>query len=601
MSSTLLSRRDLRFLLHDWLDVTRLTERPRYAEHSRDTFDAVLDLAERVATERFAPHNRAADRTEPTVHEGRVRMIPQVKEALDAFAQTGLLAATMDSSIGGMQLPHVVQAACFAWFQAANVATSAYPFLTLGNANLLLAHGSAEQVDTWVRPMVEGRFFGTMCLSEPHAGSSLADVTTRAEPQDNGTYRLYGTKMWISGGDHELAENIVHLVLARIPGGPPGVKGISLFIVPKVLLDDDGALGARNDVVLVGLNHKLGYRGTTNTLLNFGEGVHRPGGRPGAVGYLVGEPHQGLAQMFHMMNEARIGVGAGATALGYTGYLKSVEYGRQRPQGRPVADKDPTAPQVPIVAHADVRRMLLAQKSYVEGALALILYCGRLLDEERTAPDPADRERAHLLLELLTPIAKSWPSQWCLAANDLAIQVHGGYGYTRDYDVEQHWRDNRLNAIHEGTHGIQALDLLGRKATMAGGAGLALLLDTIRATVTRAWKAEGEAAELAGALGAALDRVALVTRRLWSTGDPEVALANASVYLEAVGHVVIAWMWLEQLLAVEGADESDGDFLAGKRQAARYFFRYELPRTGPQFDLLESLDRTTLDMRDTWL
>ncbi|RKN51157.1 acyl-CoA dehydrogenase [Micromonospora endolithica] len=600
MSSTLLSRRDLRFLLHDWLDVTRLTERPRYAEHSRETFDAVLDLAERVATERFAPHNRAADRTEPTVDGGRVRIIPQVGEALDAFAQTGLLAAAMDESIGGMQLPHVVQAACFAWFQAANVGTSAYPFLTLGNANLLLAHGSPEQVDTWVRPMVEGRFFGTMCLSEPQAGSSLADVTTRAEPQDDGTHRLYGTKMWISGGDHELAENIVHLVLARIPGGPPGVKGISLFIVPKVLLDGDGALGARNDVVLVGLNHKLGYRGTTNTLLNFGEGVHRPGGRPGAVGYLVGEPHQGLAQMFHMMNEARIGVGAGATALGYTGYLKSLAYARQRPQGRPVADKDPTAPQVPIIAHADVRRMLLAQKSYVEGALALILYCGRLLDEERTAPDPADRQRAHLLLDMLTPIAKSWPSQWCLAANDLAIQVHGGYGYTRDYDVEQHWRDNRLNAIHEGTHGIQALDLLGRKVTMAGGAGLSLLVDTIRATVTRAWKAEGEAAELAGALGAALDRVALVTRRVWSTGDPQVALANASVYLEAVGHVVVAWMWLEQLLAVEAAGTADEDFLAGKRQASRYFFRYELPRTGPQFDLLESLDRTTLDTRDTW-
>lgn len=605
MPSTLLSRRDLRFLLHEWLEVARLTERSRYAEHSRETFDAVLDLAEQVATERFAPHNRAADLTEPTFDGQRVRLIPQVKAALDVFAETGLLAASLDSSVGGMQLPHAVAAACFAWFQAANVATSAYPFLTLGNANLLLAHGSAEQVDTWVRPMVRGRFFGTMCLSEPQAGSSLADITTRAEPQDDGTYRLHGTKMWISGGDHELAENIVHLVLARIPGGPPGVKGISLFIVPKVLLGDDGALGARNDVVLVGLNHKLGYRGTTNTLLNFGEGVHRPGGRPGAVGYLVGEPHQGLAQMFHMMNEARIGVGAGATALGYTGYLKSLAYARQRPQGRPVADKDPTVPQVPIVAHADVKRMLLAQKSYVEGAFALVLYCGRLLDEQRTAPAEADRDRARLLLDVLTPITKSWPSQWCLAANDLAIQVHGGYGYTRDYDVEQHWRDNRLNPIHEGTHGIQALDLLGRKVTMRDGAGLALLVDTIRATVGRAWKAEGEPAELAARLGGALDRVSLVTRRLWERGEPELALANASVYLEAVGHVVIAWMWLEQLLAVEtasGPTDSGDDvaFYAGKRQAARYFFRYELPRTGPQFDLLESLDRTTLEMREDW-
>ncbi|SCG64489.1 acyl-CoA dehydrogenase [Micromonospora humi] len=599
-SELLLSRRDLAFLLHDWLDVTRLTERPRYAEHSRETFDAVLDLAARVAAERFAPHNRAADTSEPTVDSGRVRTIPQVKAALDAFADTGLFAATLDESVGGMQLPHAVAAAAFAWFQAANVGTSAYPFLTLGNANLLLAHGSPEQVDTWVRPMVEGRFFGTMCLSEPQAGSSLADLTTRAEPQDDGTYRITGTKMWISAGDHELAENIVHLVLARIPGGPPGVQGLSLFVVPKVLLDDDGALGPRNDVVLVGLNHKLGYRGATNTLLNFGEGVHRPYGRAGAVGYLVGQPHRGLALMFHMMNEARIGIGAGATALGYTGYLKSVAYARQRPQGRPVTDKDPTTPQVPIVAHPDVRRMLLAQKSYVEGALALVLYCGRLLDEEKTAPAEADRERAHLLLELLTPIAKSWPSQWCLAANDLAIQVHGGYGYTRDYDVEQHWRDNRLNAIHEGTHGIQALDLLGRKVTMRDGAALELLLEAMRATVDRAWKADGFAADLAGRLGTAVDRIAVVTRRLWATGDPELALANASVYLEAVGHVVIAWLWLEQVLAVDASKSPADEFSAGKRAAARYFYRWELPKVGPQFDLLESLDRTTLDMRESW-
>nr|WP_307849136.1 acyl-CoA dehydrogenase [Micromonospora sp. U56] len=601
MSSTLLSRRDLRFLLYEWLDAPRLTERPRYAEHSRETFDDVLDLAERVAVEHFAPHNRAADTSEPVVDGGRVRMIPQVKAALDVFAGTGLLGASMDESVGGLQLPHVVSAAAFGFLQAANVSTAAYPFLTLGNANLLLAHGSAAQVDTFVRPMVEGRFFGTMCLSEPQAGSSLADITTRAEPQDDGSHRLFGTKMWISGGDHELAENIVHLVLARIPGGPPGVKGISLFIVPKVLIGPDGTLGARNDVVLVGLNHKMGYRGTTNTLLNFGEGVHRPDGRPGAVGYLVGEPHQGLAQMFHMMNEARIGVGAGATALGYTGYLKSLAYARQRPQGRPLADKDPTVPQVPIVAHPDVRRMLLAQKSYVEGALALVLYCGRLLDEEKTAPDPADRARAHLLLDMLTPIAKSWPSQWCLAANDLAIQVHGGYGYTRDYDVEQHWRDNRLNPIHEGTHGIQALDLLGRKATMDGGAGLSLLLETISATVSRAWKADGEAAGLAAQLGAAVDRIAGTTRRLWATGDPALALADASLYLEAVGHVVVAWMWLEQLLVVDAAPPSaDPDFYAGKRQAAGYFFRYELPRTAAQFDLLDSLDRTTSDMQESW-
>jgi butyryl-CoA dehydrogenase len=416
-------------------------------------------------------------------------------------------------------------------------------------------------------------------------------VTTRAVEQADGSYRLFGSMMWISGGDHELSENIVHLVLAKIPGSPAGVKGISLFIVPKYLVNPDGSLGERNDVVLAGLNHKMGCRGTTNALLNFGESG------TGAVGYLVGEANHGLSYMFHMMNEARIGVGAGAMSLGYTGYLKSVDYARERPQGRPIAAKDPSVPQVPIIEHADIRRMLLAQKSYVEGALALILYCGKLVDEENTAPEQADRERAHLLLEMLTPIAKSWPSQWCLAADDLAIQIHGGYGYTREYDVEQHYRDNRLNAIHEGTHGIQGLDLLGRKVTMQGGAGLALLTETIGATIARASAAGGLAAELAGSLTAILARVGEVTATLWSTGDPELALANSSVYLEAVGHVVVAWLWLEQVLATGAATDA---FYEGKRAAARFFFRYELPKVGPQLDLLASLDRTTLDVEDAW-
>ena len=590
MPSRLLSRRDLDFLLYEWLDVELLTKRARFSEHSREVFDAVLELSEQVATRHFATHNKLGDANEPTFDGERVHLIPEVKAALDVFAETGLLASSMDAEVGGLQLPAVVAGACFLWFQAANVGTSSYPFLSIGNANLLLAHGTPEQVDTYVRPMLQGRFFGTMCLSEPQAGSSLADVTTRAEPQSDGSYRVFGNKMWISAGEHELSDNIVHLVLAKIPGSPPGVKGISLFVVPKVVVET----GERNDVVLAGLNHKMGYRGTTNTMLNFGEGVHTPGAAPGAVGFLVGEANRGLSYMFHMMNEARIGVGAGATALGYTGYLQSVDYARQRPQGRPVAAKDPRAPQVPIIEHPDVRRMLLAQKAYVEGALALILYCARLVDEEKTANDAADRHRAHLLLDVLTPIAKSWPSQWCLEANSLAIQVHGGYGYTREYDVEQLYRDNRLNPIHEGTHGIQGLDLLGRKMTMQDGAGLTLLLDTIAATVART---TGELATLGAALQAMAGRVGEVTTKLWSTGDPELALANSTVYLEAVGHVVVAWVWLEQLLA---AQAGTGPFYEGKRQAGRWFFRWELPKVTAQLDLLASLDRTTLDMDERW-
>jgi alkylation response protein AidB-like acyl-CoA dehydrogenase len=596
VTSTLISRRDLDFLLYEWLDVELLAKRSRYAAHSRETFDAVLDLSEQVATRHFATHNRKADEHEPTFDGERVHLIPEVGEALDVFNQTGLIGAAMDERVGGMQVPAVVASACFSWFQAANVGTSSYPFLTIANANLLLSHGTEEQVQTWVSPMVEGRFFGTMCLSEVQAGSSLADVATTAVPQDDGTYRITGSKMWISAGEHDLSENIVHLVLAKVPGGPPGVKGISLFIVPKVLVEPDGTLGERNDVVLAGLNHKMGFRGTTNTVLNFGEGKHTPGGSAGAVGYLVGEEHQGLAYMFHMMNEARIGVGGGATALGYSGYLHALEYAKIRPQGRPLSAKDPSAAQVPIIQHADVRRMLLAQKCYVEGAMALVLYCGRLVDEERSAESEEDRARAHLLLEVLTPIAKSWPSQWCLAANDLAIQVLGGYGYTRDYPVEQLYRDNRLNPIHEGTHGIQGLDLLGRKVVMQGGAGLQQLVETLSPTVDRA-RAVDALAPLAEQLQAAVDRLVAVTAQLWAGGDVERALANASVYLEAAGHIVVAWLWIEQALAAQGRT---GSFYDGKRQACRFFFRYELPRTGPQLDLLASLDTTTLDMAEEW-
>lgn len=585
-----LSRRDLDFMLYEWLDATALIERERYSEHSRETFDSILDLSEDIAVKRFAPHNKKADQNEPTMGaDGKVEMIDEVGAALDEFSKAGFIAAQFDEEVGGMQLPTVVTRAAMAWFQSANASTSSYPFLTMANANLLVEYGTDEQIDTWVRPMLEGRFFGTMCLSEPQAGSSLADITTKAVPVDDGSYRITGTKMWISGGDHELSENIVHLVLAKAPDGGPGVKGISLFVVPKFLAD-----GTRNDVVLVGLNHKMGNRGTTNTLLNFGEGKYQPAPETGAVGYLVGDVHRGLSYMFRMMNEARIGVGFLATSLGYAGYQQSLEYAKTRTQGRVPTSKDPASAPVPIIEHADVKRMLLAQKSYVEGALALGLYCSKLVDEQQTAPSPEEAARIEFLLDVLTPIAKSWPSQWCLEANSLAIQVLGGYGYTKEFDVEQLYRDNRLNPIHEGTHGIQGLDLLGRKVVMKGGAGLQLLVDAISATIDRAASVDADKAD---ALRAAVDRLVEVTGQLWSAGDPAVSLANSSIYLEAAGHVVIAWMWLEQLIAADGGQ---GDFYDGKRAASQYFYRYELPRTGPQFDLLADLDRTTLDADPNW-
>ncbi len=611
MSEPLIERSLLAFLLYDWLDAEALTARPRFADHGRETFDAALDAADLLAREAFAPHNREADLDEPHLEGDRVRLIAPVKRALDAFSAAGFMAAGADADFGGMQLPTLVEKACFAHFNAANVGTAGYALLTVGNASLLLAHASTAQIDAFARPQLAGRFFGTMCLSEPQAGSSLADITTRAVPDGDSPfgprYRVHGNKMWISGGEHELTGNIVHLVLAKIPQPdgslPAGAKGISIFIVPRVLVNRDGTLGARNDVALAGLNHKCGWRGTVNTLLNFGEDRHPVEGRAGAVGYLIGAPGDGLRIMFHMMNEARIGVGLGATMLGYAGFRYALAYARSRPQGRPLGagGKDARSPQVPIVEHSDVRRMLLAQKAYAEGALALNLYCARLVDDERTAPDEAVRREAHQVLELLTPIAKSWPSEWCLEANSLAIQVLGGYGYTRDYPVEQYWRDNRLNMIHEGTHGIQALDLLGRKVLQHGGAGLALLARRIGITVqAAAGSADADSRRCGQALGAAAARIGDVTRALWRDGDAAAALAHATPYLQAFGHTVLAWVWL-QLRLTAATRPADDAFAQGIRHSSRYFFAYELPKVAAWLAAAEAGDDTLQTTQPEWL
>ncbi len=594
--SLILSRRDIDFLLFEWLDVEALFERPRYADHDRDTVNATLDLCQSMAEELFAPHNKSADHDEPVMQaDGSVLLPAEIKTALDALGASGMLGASQGVEYGGTQLPFVVDKAAFAWLQAANPGTAGYALLTMAAANLLIEHGSEEQIELYAKPLLEGRYFGTMCLSEPQAGSSLADIRTRAVSQADGSHRLFGNKMWISGGEQSLSESIVHLVLARTEGAPAGVKGLSLFIVPRDLPAGEGR--ERNDVALAGLNHKMGQRGTVNTLLNFGEGRYLPGGQPGAIGYRIGSEGQGLGIMFTMMNEARIAVGTSAAAIGYTGYLHALDYARTRPQGRPAGAKDANAPQVPIVRHADIRRMLLTQKAYVEGALGLNLYCARLVDDLRSGPE-GEREAKALLLDLLTPIAKSWPSQFCLEANNLAIQVHGGYGYTRDYNVEQFYRDNRLNPIHEGTHGIQALDLLGRKVVMKGGAALEVFRTTVEASCARGSAMGGDAAEHADAVGALLTRVCATTARLHQLDDAELRLANAAVYLELFGHLTLSWIWLEQLMAAAG---KAGDFYDGKRAAARFFRKWELPRTGPMIDLLESFDRTTLDLEPGWL
>ncbi|MCB1382580.1 MAG: acyl-CoA dehydrogenase [Notoacmeibacter sp.] len=601
-----LNRDTLDFLVHDWLDAEGLTARPRYAAHSRETFDQLLDLARRMAENEFLPSFKPGDRDEPELkQDGTVSVHPLIAKAVRAYLDAGFQLATIPEAHGGMQMPHLVASAAKAFFQAGNVAAGAYPMLSTGNTRVLLTRGSESLIRHFAEPQLEGRALGTMCLSEPQAGSSLGDITTRAEFECEdaiGTrYRLTGRKMWISGGDHDITPDICHLVLAKIPGPdgklPAGTRGISIFAVPKrIPAEAEGTDGpVRNDVAVAGLNHKMGYRGTTNCLLNFGEGTaFRPFGKAGAVGYLIGEAGEGLAIMFLMMNEARIGVGLGAAAQAWRGFLLSAQYASERLQGRAPGDRN-AEKQVPLVEHADIRRILLAQKAYAEGALALCLYSARLVDVIASSTDGGERDEAEMLLALLTPVNKTFPSEYGPLANSLAIQCHGGYGYTRDFDVEQLYRDNRLNPIHEGTTGIQAMDLLGRKIFADKGAGLKLLAARVGETLGKARNAGGfetEAASLEKALG---DVGAAVAAQ---GGTPETAFANATPLLFAFGHLVVGWQWLDQALAAERAQASgrvSAVFAAGKRAACRYFFDFEMPQIAGWLAPFASGSRAALD------
>jgi len=585
----LIDRATLDFYLNDWLGLDELLVRPAFAEHSGESVAAMLDTADRLAQSHFLPHFKKADAQEPVHGPEGAQVIPEIRAAIAAYAGAGFAAAPFAPEIGGLGVPNLVHTAATAFFMAANVPTASYSMLTVGNAGLIAHFGTAKQVEIFVTPELEGRWTGTMCLSEPQAGSSLADITTRAvedgEDELGPRYKLTGNKMWISGGDHDAAENIVHLVLAKIPGSDgkliAGSKGISIFIVPKFLLD-----GSRNDVTLAGLNHKMGFRGTTNCLLNLGE-------KGGAVGWRVGEIGQGLPIMFQMMNEARIGVGLGATMMGYRGYRLALDYARVRPQGRAIGSRDVASKQLPIIEHADVKRMLLACKAYSEGALALILYCSKLVDDAKTALSEEARAEAEAVLGLLTPVAKTWPSEFALAANDIAIQVHGGYGYTRDFDVEQLYRDNRLNPIHEGTTGIQALDLLGRKIFKDGGRIFAQFGARVMAVIAAApADFENEAVALRAAWGALGETLEALRG---ANGEAEM-LANATNFLSAFGHVVVGFIWLSLVAKLPG----DGDFAAGKKAAARFYFAFEMPKVAAWLAPVAARDRLTVTMRDEW-
>ncbi len=596
--SEIVDRRNLDFILFEMLKIQELFEEERYQDYDRDAVGAMLDVSEQIAEKYYLPIAGKLDANEPQYVDGKVQIIPEVGEAIAAFANAGMFGVGFDEDVGGLQLPWVVTTAINGLFMAANLAVANYAFLTVAAANMLNAFGDDTQKSTFLPAMLTGKWFGTMCLSEPNAGSSLGDITTRAIQNDDGSFNIIGSKMWISGGDHEMAENIIHMVLAKTNTKSAGVKGISLFIVPKYKLDENGKPNEFNHVALAGLNHKMGQRGTVNCLLNFGEAGD-------TVGYMIGEPNNGLKYMFHMMNEARVGVGHASVMSGLAGYLHSLAYAKERRQGRLPYASDPSNAQVPIIAHADVKRMLLMQKSAVEGGLALTSYCAYLVDKQKVCNGDVGAKNIELLLGILTPVAKSWPAEHCLEANKWAMQVLGGYGYARDYPVERHYRDNRLNHIHEGTFGIQGRDVLGRKMQIENGRCLQLLKVEMQKTMDEA-RQFGQLSDQVKNLSAALFSVELATRKVVDCKDKNISLANATLYLDAFGIVVVAWLWLWQgVIALQALTDDDlvkaeVGFYQGKYQCSKYFYTYELPKIYPSLNIVAELDDICVTMDEDY-
>ena len=600
MPAPMMNERDLEFMLYELFDSELLVKRERYQDHDRQTFNEVINTAKTMAEKCFLPIRQKLDTHQPTFDGKKIHLIPELKTAFDAVIDSGIASATADYELSGMQLPPIVASVATSYLTAAGGTGMGYSALTSANCNLLQAHGSQVLIDTWVKPMRSGRFAGTMAMTEPGSGSGLGDLTTKAIKQDDGTYRISGSKIFISGGDHNLSENIVHLVLARLQGAPKGIKGISLFVVPKFLVNDDGSIGADNEVALAGLFHKMGGRAQTSTALSFGE-------KNGSIGYLVGEENRGLSYMFHMMNEARIMVGTSAAVIATAGYQYSLDYAKNRPQGRLPSCKDPHSPMVDIIEHADVRRMLLAQKAYSEGAMALVLYGTQLSDDSHTADTKEAREYAHLLLDFLTPIIKTWPSEYGPKANDFAIQILGGHGYINEHPVEMFYRDNRLNPIHEGTTCIQSLDLLARKVPMNNLAGYLATLSEIDKTIAIAGDIEGltvYADELSIAL-TTLKNTTTILLGAMQTENIDLVLSNSVKYLSLFGNVIIAWLWLKQGIVSQNAlakapFDADEKFYQGKLQAMKYFYRFELPEINVWAKILTELDSTSYDMQTDW-
>ncbi|MBW2705699.1 MAG: acyl-CoA dehydrogenase [Deltaproteobacteria bacterium] len=595
MAAKFVSERNIKFLLYEVFDVESLTEYEYYSEHNRKMFDMVLKAAIKLGKDLLFPIFEEMDRNQPELVDGEVRVHPSVKTIMKEFGEGGWISSRVPFDQDGEQLPSMVADVCEFIFSAANYSANAYPGLTFGASHLIESFASRELYDTYVPRMRSGEWQGTMALTEPEAGSSLSDITTMAEPTEKGYYRIKGQKIFISAGDHDGTDNVVHLMLAKIEGAPVGVKGISLFVVPKKRIDDNGDL-APNDVAPSGVYHKLGYRGCPIVQLSMGD-------KNDCRGWLVGEPHSGLKYMFQMMNEARIGVGIGATSMATAAYYASLDYTKSRLQGRKMGQKDQNLPPIPIIEHADVKRMLLFQRAVIEGALALIMQCSKYVDFQKVLSGE-DKEKYHLLLEILTPIAKSYPSEMGILSISQGLQCLGGSGYCDDYPLEQYYRDCRIHPIHEGTTGIQGMDLLGRKLILKNGQAFLLYINEIEDTIGAAQQYNALKG-FANDLNTTLTDLQDVTQHLVSIAQqqgPEVFLADATLYLEFFSIVTIAWQWLLQGVAVQkalnnGAKKADQNFYQGKMFTLRYFFAYELPKTLGLARRLLDEDRLTVEMQ----
>ena len=594
MAEKFISLRNLKFMVYEMFDAESLTRYPYFQDHSREVFDLVLDTGMRMGKELLFPCFSEMDKKPPEFVKGVVKVHPMVKVMMRECGAGGWIGAQADYQQGGQQMPNLIMSAFRGIFSAANYSAAVYPFLTTGSAFLTLSFGSQELIETYVPKMFAGEWQGTMALTEPQAGSSLTDLTTTAYPTDRGYYQIKGQKIFISDAEHDGVENVVNLLLARIQGAPAGIKGISLFVVPK--LRPEGGKLVPNDLHCTGIFHKLGYRGSPITQLELGENND-------CRGFLVGQPHQGLKYMFQMMNEARIDVGLGATAIASAAYYASLQYAQERAQGRKITSKDPTQPQVPIIEHADVKRMLLFQRAVVEGSLSLILLCAKYVDLVHVLSGD-EKTRYELLLDILTPVAKSYPSEMGILSVSAGLQILGGYGYCDEFPLEQYYRDVRIHPIHEGTTGIQGMDLLGRKVVMKDGRAFMLYLEEVGKTIQEA-KGQKGLEPFAQALAEALDKLKQVTGHLTGIalkGEIELFLADATLFLEMFGIIAIAWQWLAQAVVAKKAlaknpSEAEANFYQGKLFTCRYFFGYELPKLeGPARRLLTG-DGLTVSMK----